>query len=234
MSKKDEAKQELRKAKEEAAATVSTEWGKERSRFSGVKYVLAVLAAIMFIAIGYGATFFSPSKTQQQETTVFVEQIRELAMLATAEAQVTLVHEEVDYKLFGQDIPFQFQLPGTKRELLLIVPATVVAGIDFQGVTSTDLHLDEEQRVLSITVPRATFLQEPAILMDKVKTYTEKGLLSGDVKWDEGFELAAEAQEEIKTQAIDMGLLETAEQNAEKVLNGLFTHLGYTVKVTYE
>ena len=92
----------------------------------------------------------------------------------------------------------------------------------------------ENKKELEIVLPRATLIQEPAILMDHVKTISDEGLLRGEVKWDEGFDLAAEAQGDIKDEAIKIGLLESAEKSAEKVLEGFFGNLGYTVKLTFK
>ncbi|MCC5890542.1 MAG: DUF4230 domain-containing protein, partial [Alkalibacterium sp.] len=179
------------------------------------------------------AFWLFPRGAQMTETTIFVEQIQELAFLATAEAKVTLVKEEVDHKLFGRDIPLNF-LPGTQRDILLIIPATVIAGVDLEEVTSEHIIVNEEEKTLEIILPRATFIQDPAIQMDSIKTWSGTGLFRGEVKWNEGFDLAGEAQEEIKEEAVNMGILETAEKSAEKVLAGFFTNLGYEVAITYE
>lgn len=53
------------------------------------------------------------------------------------------------------------------------------------------------------------------------------------IKMDEGFEKAAEAQEQIRQEAISGGLLDTGEKNAEKVLKEFFKNIGYTVNVTF-
>lgn len=205
-----------------------------RRRRSGskIKKLFIVLLFLASIVLTVSITLFFSRNLEKKDTTIFVEQIQELAMLATAEAKVTLVKEEVDHNLFGNDIAIN--LPGTKRKILLIIPATVVAGVDLQEVTSEKLKINEEKKELEIVVPRATFLQDPSVQMESVKTYSDKGLLSGEVKWDEGFDLVAVAQEEIEAEAIEMGLFETAEKNAEKVLKGFFSNLGYTAKITFE
>ncbi|GAB2490877.1 hypothetical protein GCM10008929_13700 [Alkalibacterium psychrotolerans] len=195
----------------------------------GRKLLLAVLVPVISIV----AFMLYPRGAQMTETTIFVEQIQELAFLATAEAKVTLVKEEVDHKLFGKDIPINF-IPGTQREILLIIPATVIAGVDLEKVTSEQIIVNEEEMELEIILPRATFIQDPAIQMDSIRTWSGTGLLRGEVKWDEGFDLAGIAQEEIKEEAVNMGILETAEKSAEKVLEGFFTNLGYKVAITYE
>ena len=70
--------------------------------------------------------------------------------------------------------------------------------------------------------------------MDKVSAFSDEGLFRGDVKWEEGFDLTAEAQEKVKEEAIGIGLLQTAEDSAEKVLKEFFGKLGYSVEVSYK
>lgn len=228
MSNKDKSNSEssrMNHKKRKRSATLVPSW---INRF-GRKILLPVLITIASIVVFW----LYPRGAQMTETTIFAEQIQELAFLATAEAKVTLVKEEVDHKLFGMDIPLNF-LPGTQREILLIIPATVIAGVDLEKVTSEQIIVNEEEKELEIILPRATFLQDPAIQMDSIRTWSGTGLLRGEVKWDEGFDLAGGAQEEIKEEAVNMGILETAEISAEKVLEGFFTNLGYEVAITYE
>lgn len=241
MTKKDKALNELKKGEQESAATAVVEQSRENTWNSGslftygrVKFFFIALLLIVMTAIStwlFAGNLFKKETTFKQETTVFVEQIQDLATLATAEAHIKVVIEQEDNKLFGKDI--SLNLPGTKRELLLVVPATVIAGVNLNGVTSENLNINEEKKELEITLPRATFIQEPAIQMNEVKTFSDEGLFRGEVTWDEGFDLAAEAQQQILDEASEIGLLHTAEQSAEKVLKGFFSNLGYTVKITF-
>ena len=247
MSKKDEALtqiervlKELKKGEEESAATAVVGQNRGNANISGalIKLVFKLwgfrifLTVLLLVVIASGATWLFFGSTFKKESTIAVEQVREIAKLATAEALVTVTIEEEDNKLFGKDI--SINLPGTKRELLLVVPATVIAGVDLKGITSDDIKVNENKKELEIVLPRATLIQEPAILMDHVKTISDEGLFRGEVKWDEGFDLAAEAQGDIKDEAIKIGLLESAEKSAEKVLEGFFGNLGYTVKLTFK
>lgn len=240
MSKKDEAiaeiervLAELKKGEKESAATAIVGQSRGNAKITGVfnKFLKILFVILLLLVIAYGSVLLLNGSTFKKESTTFVEQIQELAMLATAEAHVTVTIEEKDNKLFGNNIPVN--LPGTKRELLLIVPATVIAGVDLKELTSDDIKVNEDEKELEIVLPRATLIQEPAILMDRVKTISDEGLFRGEVKWDEGFDLAAVAQEEIKVEAVEIGLLESAEKSAEKVLEGFFGNLGYTVKLTF-
>lgn len=68
--------------------------------------------------------------------------------------------------------------------------------------------------------------------MNEVRTFSDEGLLRGKVQWDQGFDLVALAQEEIKKEAIDSGILQKAETNAETVLKEFFGHMGYRIIIS--
>ncbi|MBT2703314.1 DUF4230 domain-containing protein [Bacillus sp. ISL-35] len=159
------------------------------------------------------------------ESTVYIEQVHSLSALATAEAHVKVVIEQKDNEIFGEKI--RFNLPGTKREILLIVPATVIAGVDLKAIDQKDMKVDEERKVIEILLPKATSLQDPSIKMDQVRTFSNEGLLSGKIEWDEGFDLAAAAQEQLKQEVMDSGILQKADNNAQIVLKEFFGHMGY-------
>lgn len=230
---------ELKKGEEESAATAVVGRSRGNANISGALFKLIFklwgvkmfLFTLLLIAIISGVAWFFSESTLKKESTTFVEQVQELATLATAEAHIKVIIEEEDNKLFGNDI--SINLPGTKREILLIVPATVIAGVDLKGITSDDIKINDNEKELEIVLPRATLIQDPTIQMDSVKTFSNEGLFRGEVQWKEGFDLAAEAQEEVKEEAIEIGLLESAEKSAEKVLKGFFSNLGYTVKITF-
>ncbi|MFE8700888.1 DUF4230 domain-containing protein [Cytobacillus sp. FJAT-54145] len=102
-----------------------------------------------------------------------------------------------------------------------------------KGVTSEDMVINEKTKEIDITLPHAKFIQDPSLQMDKIHAVDNGGLFRADIKMNEGFEKAAEAQEQIRQDAISVGLQETAEKNAEKVLKEFFKNIGYTVNVTF-
>lgn len=238
MAKKFESvRKEIHAGIEETAAAYVVENRYKGSIFSwkliksllGLKNMFIIL--ILLALILTGAWVFTGS-TFSKESTTFVEQVQDLAVLATAEAHVKVIMEQEDNKLFGRDI--SVDIPGTKRELLLVVPATVIAGVDLKAVTSDDVKIDDKEKRMEITLPHAAFIQDPAIQMDQVKTFSDEGLFRTETKWDEGFNLAAEAQDEILAESKAIGLLQTAEKNAEKVLKEFFGNLGYSVKISFK
>ena len=195
----------------------------------GLKIILAILVFLVITSGGiWGYLRAVPSNKSLSR---LLNKFKSYATLATAEAHMKVVLNEEDNKIFGKDI--SINLPGTKRELLLVVPATVIAGVDLKGITSKDMVINEETKEIDITLPHAKLIQDPSVQMDKIQTYDNGGLFRGDIKWDEGFDLAAKAQEQIRQEAISDGLLDTAEKSAEKVLKEFFKNIGYTVNVTF-
>jgi len=196
---------------------------------AGSKITLAVVILIFLVVITLVGIRLLAGGTFKEESVTFVEHVQELATLATAEAHMKAVlHEEDNKKIF-----WSINLPGTKRELLLVVPATVIAGVDLKGITSEDLVIDEETKEIDISLPHAKLIQDPSLQMDKIQAIDNSGIFRGNVKWDEGFDLTAKAQEQIRQDAISVGLLVTAEKNAEKALKEFFKNIGYTVNVTF-
>jgi hypothetical protein len=202
-------------------------------RLFKIRVIMFVILLALFVILSmfiYLKMF--ASSTYKSETVSIVESVQKLATLATAEAIVTTIVKEEDNKLFNQEI--NINLPGTKRTLLLIVPATVMAGVDLKSVSDKNIEINEDKKEITLTIPRATLIQEPSIQMENVQTYSEEGLFRSEVHWDEGYNLAAKATNEIKNEAIKMGLLTKAEESAEKVLSSFLHNLGYTTNIQFK
>lgn len=57
------------------------------------------------------------------------------------------------------------------------------------------MDINEETKEIKITLLHAELIQEPSVQMDKIQALDKNELFRADIKMDEGFELAAEAQE---------------------------------------
>ncbi|MFE7060789.1 DUF4230 domain-containing protein [Sutcliffiella sp. NPDC057660] len=190
-----------------------------------------ILGTFVLLVIILGGIWIFTGGTFKNESVTYVEQVQELATLATAEAHMKVVLHEEDNKIFGKDI--SMNLPGTKRELIIIVPSTVIAGVDLKGITSEDMVINEDTREIDITLPHAKLIQDPSLQMDKIQTYVDGGLFRDNVDWDEGFDLASKAQDQTRQDAVSIGLLDTAEKHAEKVLKEFFKNIDYTVNIRF-
>ncbi|MBM7618527.1 hypothetical protein JOC95_000369 [Bacillus tianshenii] len=230
---------ELQEAQQQSAATTALDHNVRSlplpkgvfRTFLKASLLKIILGTFVLLVIILGGIWLFTEGTFKKESVTYVEQVQELATLATAEAHMKVVLREEDNTIFGKDI--SMNLPGTKRELLIIVPSTVIAGVDLKGITSEDMVINEETREIDITLPHAKLIQDPSLQMDKIETYVDGGLFSDNVDWEEGFDLANKAQEQTRQDAVSIGLLDTAEKNAEKVLKEFFMNIDYTVNIRF-
>lgn len=217
--------------KEAASATAATGSLPVTMAGKAVKWLFALFVLCM-LTLGIFGIISLYSGSAQKEPVAFVEQIKKLNSLATAEAYVKAVIEQEDNKIFGQKIGVD--VPGTKRKVLLIVPGKVLAGVDLSKITKADIQVDEKNKTINIHIPRAKILQEPALLTDQVKLFSVEGIFREKVDWKEGYALADEAKQLVEKEAVEQGLLQKAEENAVQSLEQFFGHMGYkaTVKIS--
>ncbi|KAB2865930.1 MAG: DUF4230 domain-containing protein [Exiguobacterium chiriqhucha] len=218
------------KRSEEASQFART--SKNQDPIKKRRYGVIISITLLIVLLGSMATWFFVGNASNEKSSVTVDQVREIATLATAEAHLTTTIEEENNELLGIELPFN--LAGTKQKILLVVPGTVIAGVDLKEITSEDIEVNEETKQLAIVLPKASFLQEPAIDMNDVAHVSDEGVFRGEVTFDEGTVLMKKAQQNIKDKAVEIDLLTTAEENAEKFLIGFFDKLGYEVSVTFK
>jgi hypothetical protein len=236
--------EELKSSENESSAAIAVDH-KRKTRFPTWKVgksfislwkskfiLLLVLFVLLISGAGIGVYTLLSGSTFQEEKGSFVEQIQDMSSLATAQGFVKAVIEQEDNKLFGKDI--NADIPGTKRKILIVVPGSVLAGVDLQKVSENDIKVDEEAKEVTMTLPKAEILQDPSLDMENIKTFSVEGLFRSEVDWQEGFGLAEEAKEQIRREAVGQGILEAAEKNAEKSLKSFFEQIGYSIKVEYK
>jgi hypothetical protein len=196
--------------------------------------VLLILLLFILLVGGVSIGVYSllSGSTFTEEKGAFVERIQEMSSLATAQGFIKAVIEQEDNQFFGKDI--NTDIPGTKRKLLMVVPGTVLAGVDLQGIDEDDIVVDEEKKEIQLTLPHAEILQDPSIDTENIKTFSVEGIFRNDVDWNEGFALAEVAKDQISQEAVEQGLLQAAEKNAEKSLKGFFEQLGYDVTIQFQ
>lgn len=161
-----------------------------------------------------------------------VERIQNLNELTTAEAYTKVVIERENNELFGKKIGID--LPGTKRELLVIIPGGVKAGVDFSGVTEKNINIDETNKKATITLPEAKILGEPEIDFDKVQVFSSEGLFRSKPNITEAYDLATEAKKQMIKEATTQGVLKKAELNAKNSVADMFSLVGYDVTVKFK
>ena len=236
---------ELKESEAESAVTVEEAVGNNRKSwrprlrfkfFSMWKrsfLLIAILLLLVVISLPFIAfSLLKQGSTFTEQKGVFLEHIQELNEMATAEAYTKVIIERQDNQLFGQSIGLN--VPGTKRQLLVVVPGSVKAGVDLSNVTEKDVVIDEENKTATLTLPAPTFLGGAEIYFDQVEVYSYEGLFRQEANIKEGYELAEEAKKLIIEEATGQGVLKTAEFNAEKTLKEMFGFAGYDVTIEFK
>lgn len=193
--------------------------------------VLIIVLLLILVALPLGTWWMLQGSTATESKSVFLERITDLNELSTAEAFSKVIIKREDNKVFGREIGLD--LPGTKRELLVVIPGSVRAGIDFSKITEDDIVVDEEARTATLTLPKADFLGGPELFMDQVEVFSYEGLLRGDTDFSEAFELADEAKKEMLEETRGQGVLELAEKNAARSVEEMFQLVDYDVTIEF-
>ncbi len=234
---------ELKAQQEETAVTYAENPRRRKSfrlwkpsflwRFgSKTTIILALIAIILVAALPFAAFWAIQGSTFTESKGAFLERVQNLNELATAEAYTKVVIERQDNALFGKEIGID--LPGTKRQLLVVVPGSVKAGIDFSQVTEDDIKVNEEKKTAKLTLPPVEFLGNPEILFDQVEVYSYEGLFREKANIEEAYELAETAQNMMIEETAGQGFLQTAQENAENAVKEMFQLVDYEVEIEFK
>ncbi|MBN6186760.1 DUF4230 domain-containing protein [Aneurinibacillus sp. BA2021] len=192
------------------------------------KWVMACVLGLAVIGAGIWAGSGWLEGPQVTGQTV-VQEIRDLSYLTTAEAvMMTTLEGEDAYRFYN------FELPGTKRFFHIDVPAKVLVGIDLKKVSPSDISIDESSKQITVTLPRADFLQDPNIDIEKVKAFSEEEIFRNKMTPDEQQAFLAEARAKLRREAKESGILQTAEDRAVRVLQQIYKPVGYRVNVAFK
>lgn len=194
--------------------------------------LLASLAAAVIIVPIISYYTMTIGSTLAEQKNAFVEKVQEISQLTTAEAHTKVLVERTDNELFGRSINIDF--PGTKRNMLIIIPGSVKAGIDLRSITESDMIVDEENKHIQLTVPAAQFLGSAELDLENAEVYSSEGLFRAKAGIQEGYHLANEAKKLIMEEAAEQGVLQWAETNAEKTLKELFLFAGYRLELQFK
>ena len=158
-------------------------------------------------------------------------EIKELGELATMEYLYTNAGIfEKARKAFDK-----FDIPGTRKTFTMKWDGVIKAGIDINQVTT---EADEESKILTIHLPEAKILSHDPD-KDSVEIYNERDGIFNKVTVEDQVAFDAACEKEMEERAIQNGLLEKAEENAEEVISRLLNanpiiaeH--YTIEFTHQ
>ena len=224
---------QLKQPQKESASTIAVQPRLTHfNRFSAKHWLMGLIFGVILALAAIFTWQFYSQKAETLKNGSAVESVKKLSKLATAQGHIKTIISKEDNELFGKEISFNF--PGSKRTLFLVVPADVTAGVDLEHLTKKDITIDDKTKTITMKLPHAAIIQEPSLDLKNIQTFSEEGIFRSDVSWDEGFELADLAKQRVEEEAINSGLLKTAETNARVTLQDFFKNLGYSVEVTFQ
>lgn len=163
------------------------------------------------------ADLLHPTPTILPDPITIIHEVRTLARLETIQYTV----EKVITGEIGGGV-FEFL---NKDRLLFVAHGTVIAGVDLEKLTPENLWLDGS--VLKIRLPAAEVF---IATLDNEKSYVFERETSVLRQADRDLEtlVRQSAEQEIRKAAIEDGILEIAQQNAESYITRLFLAFGYS------
>lgn len=133
-------------------------------------------------------------------------------------------------KLFNMDIALKF----TESSYLASYDGTVNAGIDFEKIK---VEKDENTKHVSVLVPKAEILNID-IDPNSFELYSEKTGISNALSVEDFNQSLIELEDTAKSKAIERGIIDMAEKNAEAVIsnfiNSLVDKSVYSVEIVNE
>lgn len=202
------------------------------------KFFIFLLAAA-FVAIGVlmcqGTVIQESSDDRRQETVygsidtlpMLVTQVRKCAKLYTAECRVhkIVTHDDV-LRLKGSVLQRQFniKLPLGDRRIAIPIDAKLKAWIDFSQFSEKNIERRGDRITIILPDPQVT-MTSSKIDQKNVRQYVALARANFSDAEMSDYELQGRAA--IIQDIPEMGIIETAQANAAKVLVPMLTEMGY-------
>ena len=196
------------------------------------EYAVRLLAVAGVFAIGMNlVNVYTESHTQVEDNkkstvTVIQEKLDEMAELNTASYVSTSVLNKSDFKqILKKDVWF------TKRTLIISYDSTVKAGI--KDLTQAEVTQKEDKVLVTLPEVEITGVE---IDNDSFQRYDESDNAFNPVTSDYINEAQQDLKDSSEERAIEKGLLDLAETNAEKILKELLESPDgeYTVEIQWK
>lgn len=161
---------------------------------------------------------FSPTATIYPDSVTVVRSVQSLARLESVQYSIEkVIRAETGQGIFG---------PLLGDRLLFVAHGDVIAGVDLAKLGPNDVLVSTDGRV-TIVVPAAEIF---VTRLDNEKSYVYERATGLFTKGDITLESQARqvAEDEIRNGALEDGILNTAQSNANVVLERLLRSLGFT------
>lgn len=165
--------------------------------------------------------------SKEVDVSLIKSEIQDIGELATVEYLYTDAGKFEDpAKLFGKEVPFSF----TTKSFIAKWDGTIKAGVKVDEIT---VEVNDANKEILVSIPKAEILSHE-IEDDSIETLDEKDGLFNPVKVEDVREFDAISKDAMEQRAIENGLLEKAQENAENIIEKLINtdvvkELEYTI-----
>lgn len=190
--------------------------------------VIMLIVAVMMTACGRQTEKQKPSEPVVIDTIPqMVMQIQQCSRLYTTEVKVhkIVTHDDV-VKLKGNlmNKPFSIPLPLGDRKIAIPMDATLKAYIDFSEFDERSIERDGDRITILLPDPQVV-LTSSKINQKEIKEYV--GLVRSHFSDSEMSNYEQQGREAIINSIPDMHIIETAQENAARVLVPMIAQMGY-------
>lgn len=140
---------------------------------------------------------------------IIYSEIKSISELATMEYLFTDAAEFTDSKQIKS-----WNIPFTEKSFILKWDGVIKAGVKLDLVT---IDVNQDEKKITVSVPTAEILSYQ-IDTDSVEVLDEKDNIFNKISVDDKIKFDAATEEAMKQRAIENGLLEKAQANAEEIL----------------
>ena len=192
-----------------------------------------ILPFILFLAIIGMASSCSSEQTEEAEPVVtdtlpsLIMQIQKTSRLYTTEYHIhkIVTHDDV-VRLKGNFLSkdFDIPLPLGERKVAIPMDATLKAYIDFSDFSEKNIERHGDKITILLPDPKIT-LTSSKINQKEIKEYV--GLTRSHFTDKELTNYEQQGRKSILDNVSNMGLIQTAQENATRVLVPMLTQMGY-------
>lgn len=184
-----------------------------------VKALCSIILLMMLGACNNMEQNSSEPKTQMKDLT-------ELAELGTVEYTITKNVKANDNQAF-----YKFG----DRKVLFSVKAFMKAGIDLKGFSNDKVKVDETDKSVTVTLPKASILSLNLPPEDAKVVYESVGTFRGKFSAADRTALLQQGEKAIMESVNELGILDEAESNARQFVKAFFKQAGFdNVTVNFE
>lgn len=184
------------------------------------KIKIILIIAICLICFGSGMMLVSKmefSSKSELTTSGVLERVKAVSQLNTVEMYFNEIIDYSDSKYFNE-----MKLPFTTKSFIFTVKARVKAGVDLSQLKEKDIEL--EDGYIRIILPKPIVTSKEIL---EYKAYDEQDGLFNEVTNEDTLGALEEFNGRLEKQALESGILEKAQTNAETALKNVLMMAGF-------